>query len=78
MPDARKLRRWSSDIDAATIPDAVLASERARRNSARRTVRTGGRNGGRPVQMIDCPRGCGHRAGKTAMRAHERECAGGR
>lgn len=43
------MRTWTSTIDPTTIPDDVLKSERARRNSLRRVNPSGGRNGGRPV-----------------------------
>jgi len=43
------MKAWTPNIDPATIPDDVIVRERARRNSALRTTRTGGRNGGRPV-----------------------------
>ena len=38
-------RPWGPDIDATTIPDDVLAYERARRNSARVKVRKGAPKG---------------------------------
>lgn len=34
---------WSDSIDPATIPDAILKSERARRNQAKRATFGGGR-----------------------------------
>src|SRR5262249_43973445 len=36
------MRRWTKDIDPSTIPDAVLKSERARRNAMKRKSYTGG------------------------------------
>lgn len=68
------MKRWTDQIDPKSIPDAVLLSERARRNAAKRVAPSGGRNGGRPVREIDCPRGCGHRCGTVAMREHLRGC----
>jgi hypothetical protein len=41
------MKAWTDNIDPQTIPDDVLRSERARRNSLLRTTKTGGRNGGR-------------------------------
>ena len=36
------MKAWSDNIDPATIPDAVLKTERARRNAAKRTSYSGG------------------------------------
>jgi hypothetical protein len=36
------MKRWTDDIDPATIPEHVLKSERARRNALKRTNYTGG------------------------------------
>lgn len=36
------LRSWTDDINPATIPDAVIASENARRNARKRKSYTGG------------------------------------
>ena len=36
------MKRWSHDIDPATIPDDVLASERGRRNNSKIQNRAGG------------------------------------
>jgi hypothetical protein len=47
------MKTWLPTIDPATIPDDVLRSERAKRNSAMRQTRSGGRNGGRPPSC-DC------------------------
>lgn len=45
---------YTADIDPATIPDSVILSERARRNSAKRV--NPGRNGGWPVCVCgSCP-----------------------
>lgn len=41
-------------IDPASIPDAVLASERGRRNAGKRSNIVVPRNGGRPVPT-ECP-----------------------
>jgi len=38
----KKLRPWSDNIDPATIPDEVLATERGKRNAAKRKTRSGG------------------------------------
>lgn len=40
---ARLDRPYTDDIDPSTIPDRVLASERGRRNAAKRIARRGGR-----------------------------------
>lgn len=37
-----KLKRWTPGIDPRTIPDEILKSERARRNSLKRQSYTGG------------------------------------
>ena len=37
-----KLRPWTDQIDPATIPDAVIASENAKRNARKRRSYTGG------------------------------------
>lgn len=37
-----KLRRWTDKIDPATIPDAVIVSENARRNARKRKSYSGG------------------------------------
>jgi hypothetical protein len=37
-----RLRPWTDKIDPATIPDAVIASENARRNARKRQSYTGG------------------------------------
>ncbi len=41
MPRPKKLKRWTSDIDPATIPDQVLMSERGRRNALKVKHRPG-------------------------------------
>jgi hypothetical protein len=56
------MQAWTDRIDPATIPDEVLASERGRRNSARRQTNAGGRNGGRPVCACGTCRACQKRA----------------
>jgi hypothetical protein len=53
---------YHPDTDPATIPDPVLASEKARRDSLRRVVHTGGRNGGRPVCKCGSCGACRKRA----------------
>ena len=56
--------------DLSSIPEEVLKSEWARRNSMRRETHTGGHNGGRPVEYVPCPR-CGKQVTKTeARRGH--------
>lgn len=49
------MRPWTNDIDPRTIPDAVLASERGRRNAAR--VQTRRKAGGRPRKPAVCRHG---------------------
>lgn len=64
------MRTWTDTIDPATIPDDVLRSEKARRDSHRRTIHTGGRNGGRPPKQYKCRR-CGEEiTGAAAIAAH--------
>lgn len=41
-PRSLDLKRWTNDIDPATIPDAVLKTERARRNALKRESYSGG------------------------------------
>jgi hypothetical protein len=53
---------YHPDTDPTTIPDPVLASEKARRDSLRRVVRSGGRNGGRPVCKCGSCGACRKRA----------------
>jgi hypothetical protein len=36
------MKSWNDSIDPSTIPDAVLKTERARRNAAKRTSYSGG------------------------------------
>ncbi len=57
------MRSWSDSIDPATIPDEVLKSERAKRNSAKRETF----GGGRPRSTARCP--CGK---MTRTRATQR------
>jgi hypothetical protein len=45
---------YSPKLKMETIPDPILTSEYQRRLSARRTVRSGGRNGGRPMPCGNC------------------------
>jgi len=40
--------------DLATIPDAIWYAEVGRRLNEKRTVKTGGRNGGRPMPCGHC------------------------
>ncbi len=37
------MKRWTKDIDPATIPDEVLKAERARRNARKRASYSGGK-----------------------------------
>jgi hypothetical protein len=67
------MKRWNDQIDPASIPDSVILAERARRNSAKRITPSGGRNGGRPVKLALCPRGCGFQSGVVEMRKHKCE-----
>lgn len=67
MPD---LSPWSDRIDPATIPDPVLYAEVGRRIAAKRSVSTGGRNGGRPKLLRPCPR-CGVQLGAVDLRRHK-------
>jgi hypothetical protein len=71
----RKLKRWTADIDPATIPDSVLFAEVGRRRSAKRT--TFGAGTGRPQKVSSCP-GCGVELGVVDMRAHRSGCPGKR
>jgi hypothetical protein len=66
-------RKWSDDIDPATIPDEVLTSEWARRRAARR--KTFGAGTGRPRKLTACP-GCGRKFGVTDLRKHKPRCPG--
>lgn len=61
------MRQWSDSIDPATIPDAVLTSEWARRNAAKR--RTFGAGSGRPKVMRRCP-DCGVEFSTSDLRRH--------
>lgn len=61
------MRQWSNSIDPASIPDAVLTSERARRNAAKR--RTFGAGSGRPKVMRSCPN-CGVEFSTSDLRRH--------
>jgi hypothetical protein len=62
------MRPWSDSIDPSTIPDAVLLSERARRNSGRR--QTHGAGTGRPRIPRPCPRCGAIQPSATAARRH--------
>lgn len=64
MPQ-RSERDWPVLLQAA--PYEELAAELARRNAARRITKTGGRNGGRPAVLVDCPQ-CGEPITKTQLR----------
>jgi hypothetical protein len=71
------MKPWTDNIDPTTIPDDVLKSERARRNSALRTTHSGGTNGGRPVcKCGECP-ACRKRIRK-ALEKHVGEIMRGR
>jgi hypothetical protein len=61
------MRQWSDSIDPASIPDAVLTSEWARRNAAKR--RTYGAGSGRPKIMRPCPT-CGVEFSASDLRRH--------
>lgn len=63
---------WNDSIDPSTIPDSVLRSERARRNSALRKVHSGGKSG-RPKKLQACPY-CMLQLGSTEMRKHQPQC----
>lgn len=63
---------WNDQIDPSTIPDSVLRSERARRNSALRKVHSGGKSG-RPKKLVKCAT-CGEQFGVTEFRKHETPC----
>ena len=63
---AATMRKWTADIDPATIPDEVLKSERARRNSLRRQTY----GGGRPPARDRCPCGLMTRA-RAKQRNHQ-------
>lgn len=63
----------SNPIDLSAVPDAVLRAERARRNSAKRKVKTGGRNGGRPRTARRCP--CGMYTESQLKRRPGHACA---
>jgi hypothetical protein len=69
------MKAWSENIDPATIPDDVLKSERARRNSLRRQTFSGGHEGGRPRSAGPrCP--CGAMtAARAKARRHKCESA---
>jgi hypothetical protein len=61
---------WNRHWDLASIPDDLFKSEWARRCAQSRTTYSGGRNGGRPVELVPCPR-CGQQVSKTeARRGH--------
>lgn len=57
-------------IDPASIPDQVLASERGRRNAAKRTNVVTPRNGGRPGVPTPCPVCGAEQPSKKAALAH--------
>jgi hypothetical protein len=61
------MRKWTDEIDPGTIPDRVLKSEWARRNSLKR--RRFGAGTGRPKVMQRCSR-CGAEMGSREFRAH--------
>src|SRR6266536_4414092 len=60
-------RTWSDDIDPHTIPDAVLRSEWARRNSLKR--KRFGAGAGRPKTWRRCSL-CGVEMGTREFRKH--------
>lgn len=61
---------WDSSIDPSTIPDGVVFSEAARRNSRKRKVI--GRNGGRKPKCKPCVV-CGEMFGVVAMKKHKHD-----
>lgn len=61
------MHKWSSAIDPKTIPDTVLKSEWARRNSLKRT--RFGAGTGRPKILRPCPK-CGVEMGSRELRSH--------
>ena len=66
--------RWP---DLSNLPDEVIQSEWARRCQARRKVKAGGRNGGRPCVPTACPK-CGRACpSRTEAKAHCRAPAKG-
>ena len=65
------LRGWAGNIDPKTIPDAVLKSEWARRNSLKRA--RFGAGTGRPKIMRSCA-ACGVEMGSRELRGHH--CGG--
>jgi hypothetical protein len=69
----RRKRKWTEDIDPASIPDEVLTSEWARRRAAKR--KTFGAGTGRPPKLRICP-GCGREFSATDIRKHKPRCPG--
>lgn len=61
----RSERDWPAILQDA--PYKALAAELARRNADRRVTKTGGRNGGRPAVLVECPK-CGEAVTKTQLR----------
>jgi hypothetical protein len=66
------MRKWTGDIDPKSIPDIVLKSEWARRNSLKRT--RFGAGPGRPRILRRCP-SCGATTGSREFRGHVCETA---
>jgi hypothetical protein len=62
------MRKWTDPIDPATIPDTVLAAEKARRDAAKR--KTLGAGSGRPKILRTCEQ-CGTEMGAAEMRSHK-------
>lgn len=52
-------------IDLSKVSNSELKAEWARRNSAKRTTKTGGRNGGRPQCKCGGCKACQKRATKS-------------
>jgi hypothetical protein len=61
-------KKWTSNIDPATIPDEVVFFEASRRRSLMRKT-----FGARPKVLRPCPK-CGEEFGARELREHLTEC----